>query len=86
MLTLNANQLSSNSFQLTKLITMTQVVSIICKPEAIDDIKSSGLGYSYQQESNTIEVLVENNYDLNDEQLCTHYDLDYNLINCIQPL
>ena len=40
----------------------------------------------YQQDLNAIEVLVENNYDLNDEQLCEHYDLDYSLINCIQPL
>jgi len=63
---------------------MSRIVNIYCKPSLLDDIKSEGLGYSWSQQLDEINVLVEDIFDLEDDQLCEHYGLDYDQVNCVE--
>ena len=37
----------------------------------------------YENNGEEIEVIVNNIPNLNDEELCSHYGIDYNQVNCI---
>ena len=74
---------------------MTQVL-IHCKPEAIDCLDSASLDYSYSpiHGYNEVDVIVDDveytvqdgYYQDPDEQLCEHYGIDYDLVNCIEAM
>ena len=69
-------------------------VLIHCKPNYLDEIKELGLNWSYSNRFGKDEIdvivddvpyeLVDGTYQDPDEQLCEHYELDYDLINCIE--
>jgi len=80
---------------------MTQSVLIHCKPEAIDCLNSASLNYEYSLVlgKNEVDVIVEDVEYLDgnhpskngiwedpDIQLCEHYGIDYDLVNCIEAL
>ena len=71
---------------------MKQVV-IHMKDSALDNIKELGFEWDYSQQfgDNEIDVVVNDvDYDPShcykdpDEQLCDHYGIDYNQVNCIE--
>ena len=70
-----------------------QNVIINCQPSQLDNIKHLGLNWSYSQQfgKDEIDVIVkdiDNDPDLDyldpDEQLCVHYDINYDAVNCIE--
>ena len=77
---------------------MTQSVLIHCQPEALSSIKELGLNY-IEVSDNELDVIVDdveykdgNHPDQNgiwedpDTQLCDHYGIDYDLVNCIEAM
>ena len=67
-------------------------VIVHMKPEALNDIKELGLGYQVNS-LDEIDVIVSNiDYDPDhylvdpDEQLCHYYQIDYDLVNCIEAM
>mgnify|MGYP003144066016 CR=1 FL=1 len=65
-------------------------VLIHCKLDALTHLQS--LGLNYQESDGELDVIVDDvpyqvqggYYQDPDEQLCEHYGLDYNLVNCIE--
>ena len=39
---------------------------------------------SSDHDVNEIDIFVDNIPSLNDEELCTHYGIDYEKVNCIE--
>ena len=75
---------------------MTRQIVIHCQQSYLDSIKELGLDY-ITQSNNEIDVLVDdvdykdgNHPDMNgiwedpDIQLCDHYQIDYDFVNCIE--
>ncbi len=65
---------------------MTQSVLIHCKPSQEQLLTNSDLMWSYNDEHDfdEIDVIVDNKDNLNDEQLCSHYGIDYDQVNFIE--
>ena len=61
---------------------MTQQVVIHCKPSLFNFLYKSDLVYS--NNSDEIDVLVDNIDSLEDDELCEHYGIDYEQVNCIE--
>ena len=73
-------------------------VLIHCQPTLLDFIIDNDLKWTYSPEKNIgndeIDVVVDDipyeildgTYQDPDEQLCEHYGLDYNQVNCIEAL
>ena len=68
---------------------MNQVL-IHCKNDYLDFIQESGLSYNYAPNGEIDVTVSDIDYDSNhhivdpDEQLCDHYGIDYNQVNCIE--
>ena len=72
---------------------MNQSALIHCKPEYLPQVKELGLYYTINAELDEIDVKVDDiDYDSNhylvdpDEQLCYHYGIDYDQVNCIEAV
>jgi len=75
---------------------MTQSVLIHAKPSMITKCQEDGLTWSYSKQFGTeeIDVIVDNIpyevvdgiYQDPDEQLCEHYGINYDLVNCIEAI
>ena len=72
---------------------MIKLVTIHCQPSQLDNIKRLGLQWEYSPQFGTdeIDVTVKDvDYDPeldhldSDEQLCVHYDINYDFVNCIE--
>ena len=72
---------------------MTQSYLIHCKPSQEQLLTNSDLMWSYNDEHDfdEIDVIVEDVEDDpeldhldTDEQLCVHYDINYDFVNCIE--
>ena len=71
-------------------------VLIHCKPNYLNEIKELGLNWSYSKRfgKDEIDVIVDDvpyevldgTYQDPDVQLCEHYGIDYNQVNCIEAL
>ena len=70
-----------------------QNVIIHCQPSELDNIKEMNLFWNYSKQfgKDEIDVIVpdiELDPDLDhldpDEQLCVHYDINYDAVNCIE--
>ena len=63
---------------------------IHCKLDALTHLQS--LGLNYQESDGELDVIVDDveythsdgYYQDPDEQLCTHYGINYDLVNCIE--
>ena len=42
------------------------------------------LGLKYTQSNGELNVIVNDIDSTNDEELCTHYGIDYDYVNCIE--
>jgi len=64
---------------------MKQIL-IHCKPSLLEDIKEMGMFWSYSPQfgEEEIDVTVYDNLDLDDEELCEFFNLDYDQVNCIE--
>ena len=70
---------------------MPQQVIIHCKSSYLDWIQESELNYKYSP-NGEIDLIVDDvpytvtdgYYQDHDEQLCEHYGIDYNQVNCIE--
>ena len=66
---------------------------IIHMKESARDLLTD-LGLFYDEHDNELDVIVEDVpytvtdgiYQDPDEQLCEHYNIDYNLVNCIEAM
>ena len=75
---------------------MSKSVVIHCKPEALNLINELELDWSYSTKfgNNEIDVIVpdveytvqDGYYQDPDEQLCEHYGINYDLVNCIEAV
>ena len=69
---------------------MSQQIVIHCQPSLRDFLYKNGFYYVYN--NNEIDVLVDDVpyevrdgiYQDPDEQLCEHYGIDYDQVNCIE--
>ena len=69
-------------------------VLIHAQPDLLPKVKELGLTWSYSKQFGQDEIdffvddvpyeIVDGTYQDPDEQLCEHYELDYNLVNCIE--
>ena len=73
----------------SSLFNMNQVL-IHCKPRYLDEVIDLGLSYIHSS-NDEIDVTVSDiDYDPDhylvdpDEQLCDHYGIDYDQVNCIE--
>jgi hypothetical protein len=76
--------------------SMTQSVLIRCQPSLLEYILDNNFQWSYSRQfgNEEIDVVVDNipyevidgKYEDPDEQLCEHYGIDYNLVNCIEAV
>ena len=75
---------------------MTQSVLIHCQPELKDWLTDNNIQWSYSKTygTNEIDAVVDDQpytvsdgiYQDPDEQLCEHYGIDYDQVNCIEAL
>ena len=70
---------------------MTQQVIIHCKPDYLLKLRETGLTY-FETNNDEVDVIVDDVpyevrdgiYQDPDEQLCEHYGIDYEDVNCIE--
>ena len=75
---------------------MTKYAVIHCKPTIEDFIKKTSLCWEHTSDQDVpeidvivpdVEYTVSNGiYQDPDEQLCEHYGIDYDLVNCIEAM
>ena len=66
---------------------MTQSFIIHCKPSQEEFLLFSDLIWSWGDgDTEELDVIVDNNANLNHEQLCSHYGIDYDQVNYIETL
>ena len=75
---------------------MTKSVLIHCQPSLLDFVKENNMLWSYStaHDVDEIDVIVDDVeytvqdgiYQDPDEQLCEHYGIDYDQVNCIEAL
>jgi len=64
---------------------MTQQVAIHCKPSYLDSLQQLNLRLvDYEYNAGEVTAIVDNNPELDDEELCIHYGVDYDFVNCIE--
>ena len=61
---------------------MTNKVSISCDQNVKNYIDY--IDVNYTQTIDEYNVIVNNIDELNDEELCSHYGIDYDQVNCIE--
>ena len=66
-------------------------ILIHCKPEYLPQVKELGLYYTINPQLDEVDVKVPDvDYDPDhyyvdpDEQLCDHYGIDYDQVNCME--
>ena len=72
---------------------MTQQVIIHCKPDYLLKLRETGLTY-FETNNDEVDVIVDDvpyqvhggYYQDPDEQLCEHYGIDYDQVNCIEAM
>ena len=67
---------------------ITKEVLIHCKPSLLDKIKEYDLNWFYSPRFgiDEVDVIVEDDKDRDDEDLCAFFNLDYDQVNCIELL
>ena len=66
---------------------MTQSFIIHCKPSQEEFLLFSDLIWSWGDgDTEELDVIVDNNANLNHEQLCLHYGIDYDQVNYIETV
>ena len=64
---------------------MTQQVAIHCKPSYLDSLQQLKVRLvNYEYEAGEITAIVNNIPALDDDELCSHYGIDYDFVNCIE--
>ena len=64
---------------------MTQQVAIHCKPSYLDSLQQLKVRLvNYEYEAGEITAIVNNIPTLDDDELCSHYGIDYDFVNCIE--
>ena len=65
---------------------MSNYVIIHCQPIVEDSLINSQLSWSYNndQDVSEIEVIAKNVDTLNDDELCSHYGINYDQVNSIE--
>ena len=65
-------------------------VLIHMHPDALNEVKDLGLTYKLHEDELDVYVddvpyeIVDGTYQDPDEQLCEHYGINYDLVNCIE--
>ena len=64
---------------------MSQVI-IHCKPIVEHQCYENGYNWSFSDVygKDEIDILVDNIDSLEDDELCTHYGINYDQVNCIE--
>ena len=61
---------------------MSNQIVIHCQPSLQSNLIKLGLDYEYN--CGEYDVIVDNIDSLEDDELCKHYGLDYEQVNCIE--
>ena len=67
-------------------------VLIHCKPEYLPQVKELGLYYIHSKNDEIDVTVTDVDYDPDhyyvdpDQQLCDHYGIDYDQVNCIEAV
>ncbi len=61
---------------------MSNQIVIHCQPSLQSNLIKLGLDYEYN--CGEYDVIVDNIDSLDDDELCKHYGLDYEQVNCIE--
>ncbi len=61
---------------------MPNQVIIHCQESLYDSLLDSGLQFEYN--SGEYDVIVNDIDSLEDDELCTHYGINYDQVNCIE--
>ena len=63
-------------------------ILIHCKPSLENWLIENAFNWSYsaQHGYNEIDVIVDDVDNLDDEQLCSHYGINYDQVNCIEAM
>ena len=72
---------------------MSQQIVIHCKPDYLLKLRETGLTY-FETNNDEVDVIVDDvPYEVHDgiyqdpdEQLCEHYGIDYDQVNCIEAM
>ena len=75
---------------------MTQQVIIHCKPSLYDDVLTNQLNFEWSRQHGHEELdvvvddipyeVIDGIYQDPDQQLCEHYGINYDLVNCIEAV
>jgi len=76
------------SLQTVLYIQAMNYILIHCKPSLKNYLNENNIQWTYSQQfgNNEIDAIVKDKKDLDDEQLCSHYGIDYDQVNCIEAL
>ena len=62
---------------------MTNQVVIHCQPSLRKYLFMNHFDYEYN-DYGELDVVVDDIKELEDEELCTHYKIDYDQVNCVE--
>ena len=67
---------------------MPELIKVRCDSTELNNIKENNLNWEYSPDFGEykVDVFIEEIEDLSDEQLVTHYGIDYDLVNCIEAM
>ena len=71
----------TTTVHLFTLLIMSKVL-IHCQPSLLQTVAK--LEYEFHLTNNEIDVIVDDIQDLEDDELCKHYGLNYDEVNCIE--
>ena len=78
------------TFNLHTVLYIQAMKSILihCKPDLLDYLVENDMnwGYSPKFGVNEIDVIVDDVDNYDDEQLCSHYGINYDQVNCIEAV
>ena len=67
---------------------MPELIKVRCDSTELNDIKENNLNWEYSPNlGNTkVDVFIEEIEDLSDEQLVTHYGINYAFVDDVEPV
>ncbi len=62
------------------------LVVVHCNPSMLPTIEKLGYNWSYSPKfgSDEVDLILMDDAQLEDEELCTSYGLDYDLVHCVE--
>ena len=67
-------------------MTFQKQIVIHCQPTLLETIKNKKYSWRFSEQfkEDEIDVIVNDIEELEDDEVCEHYGLNYNQVNCIE--